>query len=526
MADEKIGVDKFGRKLDPTVETRLESFQPWFDKYGKAAGVDPDLLRAIARQESAGLPGAVSSTGVKGLMQITTDTAKQYGVVNRDDPEQSIEGASKIVRHLLDRYQGDLVKSLMAYNSGEGHVSARVANLGSVRPEGKQYVKSILGVDVSAGYDPQKWMGGNLDSAAPTGPSEAVVQTVAAPRVMVTGNSAKPSPIERLFGITEPTMGPLPQRGDPSGPVVMSTKPAGPDDLMPGVTGGKKIPADSSAMTPLGRATAKVVGGTGPSRVLVEADTEQVKAGQPGTFDVAGAWWRRETVLGALVGYGVDRHEQVEGAKNFNVYEFMAANEVEFADVQRYLRAGAFDQSFNERQVRAQAERVRKEAADLELMDKGGFGGTALGMALSIVDIATLAPGALMGKGLTLGRAAGIGLREGVIMGAGQEAALHMLETQRTGTESAVNILAMGAGGAAIRALTRPGKILNPAHPHNPLVDIPAKAEAETLGILKPGDRTSAPSETVGTTDSIGAARVARDTDSEVARAEKGALGC
>jgi soluble lytic murein transglycosylase-like protein len=89
----------------------------------KAHGVDPRLVAAVARRESAWNPNAVSSVGACGLMQLMPDTARYVGVTDVFDARQNLLGGTRYLRTLLDTFHGDLDLTLAAYNAGPGAVA-------------------------------------------------------------------------------------------------------------------------------------------------------------------------------------------------------------------------------------------------------------------------------------------------------------------------------------------------------------------------------------------------------------------
>jgi soluble lytic murein transglycosylase-like protein len=105
-------------------------------------GVDPALVREVARQESAFRPCAVSNKGAEGLMQLMPATQAQFDVTDPFDPGQSLDAGTKLLKQLLDRYHGDLSLALSAYNSGAGRVD-KAGGIPDI-PETKNYVFSIL----------------------------------------------------------------------------------------------------------------------------------------------------------------------------------------------------------------------------------------------------------------------------------------------------------------------------------------------------------------------------------------------
>lgn len=115
------------------VESRLPKYREAFEAEARAVGIDWRLLAAIGYQESHWNPKAVSPTGVRGLMQITRNTARFLGVENRLDPADSIRGAARYIRSLHNRIPDRIQEpdrtwmTLAAYNIGLGHLmDARV----------------------------------------------------------------------------------------------------------------------------------------------------------------------------------------------------------------------------------------------------------------------------------------------------------------------------------------------------------------------------------------------------------------
>lgn len=104
--------------------------------------LDPALINSVIRAESGFNPKAVSRKGAVGLMQLMPGTASQLGVKNPFDPSANVEGGSRYLRELLDRYNLDLVKALAAYNAGP----QRVQQFGGVPPyyETQAYVARII----------------------------------------------------------------------------------------------------------------------------------------------------------------------------------------------------------------------------------------------------------------------------------------------------------------------------------------------------------------------------------------------
>ncbi|MBU1612120.1 MAG: transglycosylase SLT domain-containing protein, partial [Proteobacteria bacterium] len=91
--------------------------------------IDPLLLIAVIFQESAFNPDAVSITGVRGLMQLTEETAGRLGATDRTDPQQSIHYGAKYLKRLWEElgalnlpHWDRWAMTLSSYNQGIGHL--------------------------------------------------------------------------------------------------------------------------------------------------------------------------------------------------------------------------------------------------------------------------------------------------------------------------------------------------------------------------------------------------------------------
>lgn len=114
--------------LATDVQTRLSRYRKAFEEAARQNQMDWRLLAAMGYQESHWDADAVSPTGVRGLMMLTSDTAEYLAVKDREDPVQSIFGGAKYFRQLYDQLPPSIKEpdrswmTLAAYNIGVGHL--------------------------------------------------------------------------------------------------------------------------------------------------------------------------------------------------------------------------------------------------------------------------------------------------------------------------------------------------------------------------------------------------------------------
>lgn len=124
-----------------TATANARRFQPLVASAAAHYAVSPALIDAIAHVESRYDPGAVSPTKAVGIMQLMPGTARELGVDARD-AEANIRGGTAYLRQLLDRFDGDVVRTIAAYNAGPGAV-IKAGGVPNYR-ETRAYVTAVL----------------------------------------------------------------------------------------------------------------------------------------------------------------------------------------------------------------------------------------------------------------------------------------------------------------------------------------------------------------------------------------------
>jgi TPR repeat protein len=116
--------------------------ESWVQQIAPHYGIDPNLVMAVIKAESAFKMNAMSNKNAQGLMQLIPATAERFGVKDTWDPIQNIKGGTAYLHWLLRHFQGKVDLVLAAYNAGEGAVE-RYHGIPPFQ-ETQHYVKQIL----------------------------------------------------------------------------------------------------------------------------------------------------------------------------------------------------------------------------------------------------------------------------------------------------------------------------------------------------------------------------------------------
>ena len=131
-----------GQNVKQSFSSVMKSLEPHIEKISKENNLDPRLVKAVIEQESGFNPNAVSKSGALGLMQLMPETAQDMGVKDPLNPLENIRAGTRYLSSLLNRYQGNVILALSAYNAGPGNVE----KFKGVPPfaETKNYVNGIM----------------------------------------------------------------------------------------------------------------------------------------------------------------------------------------------------------------------------------------------------------------------------------------------------------------------------------------------------------------------------------------------
>ena len=131
------------RPAAQTGSVALDRFREHIKAAAEKYRLPEALLLAVMAVESNFDPRALSEKGAVGLMQLMPDTARDMYVYDAWVPEQNIEGGARYLRILVNLYNGDLVKTLAAYNAGPDAVRRAGDTIPDI-PETREYVRRVV----------------------------------------------------------------------------------------------------------------------------------------------------------------------------------------------------------------------------------------------------------------------------------------------------------------------------------------------------------------------------------------------
>lgn len=157
-------------KLKPNAKALANAENYGFANYEAQYGLPYGLMTGIHMQESHGKTNATGPATkwgtAKGGFQLIDATAKRFQVDNAYNMEQATEGAAKYLSYLYKRFNGDLAKTIAAYNTGEGNVDKNpmslilsdrwARNKKTGIGQTKEYTKNVLAYMKSATTDTSK----------------------------------------------------------------------------------------------------------------------------------------------------------------------------------------------------------------------------------------------------------------------------------------------------------------------------------------------------------------------------------
>ncbi len=140
---ENLPAPKSTPSLSPRASERASEYADLIELTAARYGIPSALLHAVIRVESGYNPTATSPKGAVGLMQLMPGTAKRYGVTDRTDPADNLNGGAHYLSDLLKMFNQEVSLALAGYNAGENAV-IRYGNTIPPYRETKNYVAQIM----------------------------------------------------------------------------------------------------------------------------------------------------------------------------------------------------------------------------------------------------------------------------------------------------------------------------------------------------------------------------------------------